>query len=348
VLAVQRLMFVLSGEHPTLPAAEATAAIQAEHRAYRVVEQLGQVLIAETKADPKSLASRLAMCRGICSHLCTSSATEEEILESIGSSDVVDLIPHGKSFAVHIKRIKKSAPNIDTIGLSKKIAELIGSEIEFKVDLTNPDVELLGILTGEQCVLGITVARVDRSQFKRRRPSKRPVFHPSTLPADLARCMVNLARTPRNGTLVDPFCGVGGILIEGGLVGARVIGIDIEREMIEGTRRNLEAHGIREFQLMVGDARKLPAVEADSIVTDPPYGRQATTAGLTLESLYREALPSMAEVLKQRGYLCITCPAELELEELASASGFRVIERHEQRVHRSLTRRIYVFRRKKG
>jgi tRNA (guanine10-N2)-dimethyltransferase len=341
---MQRLMFVLSGEHPTLPAAEAAAAIQAEHRAFKVVEQLDQVLLAETKADPESLASRLAMCRGICLHLCTSGATEDEIFETVGSSDIVDLVPHGKSFAVHIKRVRKSAPSIDTLELSKRLADLVSEEVEFKVDLAHPDVELLGVLTGERCVFGVTAARVDRSQFTKRRPTLRPAFHPSTLPSAFARCMVNLARTSKRGTLLDPFCGVGGILLEAGLIGAQLIGVDIEREMIDGARRNLEASGISNFQLMVGDARKLPAVEVDAIVTDPPYGRQATTGGVELGELYREALPSMAGVLKHRGYLCVTSPAEIELDELAEGAGLRIIEKHEQRVHRSLTRRIYVFR----
>jgi len=63
---MERLMFLLSGEHPTLPAAEAIAAIKAEHRAYKVIEQLDQVLIAESKAKPDVLAERLGMCREIC------------------------------------------------------------------------------------------------------------------------------------------------------------------------------------------------------------------------------------------------------------------------------------------
>ena len=343
---MRSLMFVLSGEHPTLPAAETLAAIRAERRACRMVEQLDQVLIVETRAEAEILASRLAMCREICTHLSTSAATEEEILEAVGSSDIADLIPHGKSFAVHVKRVKKSSPTIDTLELAKKIAELVAEEVEFKVDLTHPDVELLGVLTGEKCTLGMTAARVDRNQFAARRPSLRRAFHPGTLMPIFARCMVNLARTPRGGTLLDPFCGVGGILLEAGLIGAKLVGIDIEREMIEGARKNLEASGIADFELKVGDARKLPALEVDAIATDPPFGRQASTAGISIEKLYEEALPSIAGVLKRGRYACIASPAELELEELAERAGLKTIEHHEQRVHRSLTRRIYVFRRK--
>jgi tRNA (guanine10-N2)-dimethyltransferase len=339
-------MFLLSGEHPTLPAAEVMAAMKAEHRAFKLLEQLDQVLVAETKADPEVLASRLGMCRKICSHLCTSGSTREEILEAVASTDFLDLLPHSKSFAVKAKRVKRSASHLDTVELARELAGLIAGEVDFKVDLEHPEVELFCVLSGGKCAVGITKAEVNRSAFKGRRPSKRPVFHPSTLRPTMARSMVNLARTPQGGTFLDPFCGVGGLLLEAGLIGAKVIGIDINREMVDGARNNLEAYGIRDFQLMVGDARKLPALEIDAIATDPPYGRQATTGGAELEELYRVALPSMAGVLKRKGYLCMTSPAELELEGMAGDAGLRTIEHHEQRVHRSLTRKIYVFRKK--
>jgi len=343
---MKQLMFVLSGEHPTLPAAEAGAAIKAEHKAFKVVEQLDQVLIVETKAEAKALASRLAMSREICLHLCTTGATKGEIMEAVGSSDVVDLLPHGKTFAVRIKRVKRSSEGLDVLKLAKDIAGIVAEEIDFKVDLDNPEVELLGVLSGEKCVFGVTLERVNTSQLNKRRPTSRPAFHPGTMMPTLARCMVNLARTPRKGNFLDPFCGVGGILLEAGLIGAKLVGVDIERDMVEGARKNLTESGLSDFQLMVGDARKLPPLEVDAIATDPPYGRQTTTGGAELKELYKEALPSMAGVLEKKGYLCITSPAELELDDLAYGVGLRTIEKHEQRVHRSLTRRIYVFRRK--
>ncbi len=343
---MRRLMFVLSGEHRTLSAAEAMAGIRAEHRAVKLLEQLDQVLVVETQAEPESLASRLAMSKEICYHICTSGNSEKEIFETVGSSDIVDLIPHGKTFAVRVKRIKRSAPATDTIALSKKLAKAIAEEIDFKVDLMHPEIEFLGVLTGEKCAFGITAARVDRGQFTKRRPTSRPAFHPSTLKPILARCMVNLARTPRGGKFLDPFCGVGGILIEAGFVGSNLIGLDIEPDRIEGARKNLEAEGITDFQLMVGDARKLSAMEVDTIVTDPPYGRQSTTGGTELENLYRKSLPSLTGVLKRKGYLCITSPAELNINEVAEEAGLHAIENHEQRVHRSLTRQIRVFKKK--
>jgi len=340
--SLERLMFVLSGEHPTLPTAEVCGAIEAEHHQLEVLDCLDQVLVVKTKSEPDVLASRLAMCHQICWHLSTSSL--DDALDAIGSSDIVDLIPHGKTFSVKVKRIKKYSPHVDTQKLAKKVAELIAREIDFKVDLISPDFEIICALSENQCVSGILATKVDRSQLLKRRPISRAAFHPSTLTPSLARCMVNLARTPRGGVLLDPFCGIGGILIEAGLIGAKPVGIDVDPKMIDGSRKNLEEAGVSDFELLSGDARKLPNIEVDAIATDPPYGRQATTHGVPLEKLYEGALPEMARVLKKNGHLCITSPSTVEIENIAADAGLKLLERHEQRVHKGLTRLIYVFR----
>ncbi len=337
-------MFLLSGEHPSLPPAEVLSAVRAEHRAYRLDEKLDQVLTLETKAKPEILAGRLAMTHWIGQHLCTS--TVGEVLDAVGSSDIVDLIPHGKSFAVRAKRVRRYSFEVDVNKLVKEIADLIRSEVEFEVDLTAPEVEVFAVLTEGKCAIGLTESRVDRSQFEGRRPKRRAVFHPGTLMPTLARCMVNLARTPRGGTLLDPFCGVGGILIEAGLIGAKPVGIDIDGRLIDGARRNLGEVGVRDYWLSVGDATELSLEEkVDAIATDPPYGRQATTGGSELEELYGRTLPGLAQVLKRRRYLCITSPLGFELEEIAGGAGLKLKQKHEQRVHKTLTRNIYVFKR---
>ena len=337
-------MFLLSGEHPSLPPAEVISAIRAERRAYKVDEKLDQVLILETKAIPEILARRLAMTHWIGQHLCTSSV--DEILDAIGSTDVVDMISHGKSFAVRVKRVKRYLPKVNANELAKDIADLIRSEVEFRVDLIDPDVEIFVVLSEGRCAVALVESKVDRREFEMRRPKRRPVFHPGTMMPILARCMVNLARTPRGGTLLDPFCGVGGILIEAGLIGARPIGMDIDEKLIRGARKNLEEIGVRDYQLSVGDAMELSLEkEVDAIATDPPYGRQATTGGRRLRELYEQVLPALARALKPRRYLCITSPLNLELEEVAEGTGLKLEQKHRQRVHRTLTRNIYVFRR---
>jgi len=339
-------MFLLSGEHPSLPAAEVFGAIEAEHRVYKVDEELDQVLILETKADPQILAKRLAMTQWIGEHICT--ALVSEVPDAVGSSDLVDIIPHGKSFAVRVKRVKRYSPEIDVGELARKIADLIRSEVDFKVDLSSPDVEMLAVLTGDKCAVGIKEASIDTSQFRRREPKHRAVFHPGTIKPKLARCMVNLARTPRGGVVLDPFVGVGGILLEAGLIGARAVGVDIDPKSLEGAEKNLKQFGVEDYELLLGDARQLELEEeVDSIATDPPYGRQVSTRGLELPRIYEQALPSLVRALKPGRHMCITSPSGIALEDFAEDVGFKLVEKHSQRVHKSLVRNIYVLRKKR-
>nr|WP_243687725.1 methyltransferase domain-containing protein [Methanobacterium formicicum] len=59
--------------------------------------------------------------------------------------------------------------------------------------------------------------------------------------------------------------------MEAGMVGARVIGTDIDYKMVNGTKKNLEHCGISNYQVFQEDARKLELPhKVDAIVTDPP------------------------------------------------------------------------------
>jgi tRNA (guanine10-N2)-dimethyltransferase len=145
---------------------------------------------------------------------------------------------------------------------------------------------------------------------------------------------------------LDPFCGVGGILLEAVAIGCRAVGADADPRMIRGARTNLAHYGAEPFGLIVADATKIPIRAVEAIVTDPPYGREASTRGRRLHGLIREFLPKAHSVLSDNGYLCICCPSELRVMSIAERAGFKLVESHLLYVHRSLTRRILVLRKR--
>jgi len=163
----------------------------------------------------------------------------------------------------------------------------------------------------------------------------------------LARGMNNLSRIKRGSVVLDPFCGTGGILIEAGIIGAKVIGMDIDEKMVEGTIKNLEYYNINDFKVFQGDARymKLP-YKVDAIVTDPPYGISASTAGVASKKIYHESLLSMQEILKEDGFICIATPHYLDFQLIVNYTKFKIIEQYEIRMHKSLTRIISVLKKK--
>ena len=163
------------------------------------------------------------------------------------------------------------------------------------------------------------------------------------MPAKLSRCMVNLAK-PKAGELVfDPFCGTGSILIEAALIGCTILGLDVQRRMMKGSLKNMEYFNIKPEGLIVSDARNPPITKVDSVVTDPPYGRSATTLKLTTGEIVEGVLGSVQEVLKKGGRICMAAPKTLDIGCIGTTLRYKHLESHFVYVHRSLTREIAVF-----
>ncbi|MFZ2412257.1 MAG: RsmD family RNA methyltransferase, partial [Candidatus Methanoperedens sp.] len=142
--------------------------------------------------------------------------------------------------------------------------------------------------------------------------------------------------------LLDPFAGTGGILIEAGMIGIKVIGSDVQRKLLLGAKTNLDYYNV-DYSLMYQDAARLALRDksVDSVVTDPPYGRSAAVKAESIEHLLKDSLNEIFRVLK-KGKRAVFV-SERDIEDVAKEAGFNVAESHLQRVHKSLTRRISVL-----
>ncbi len=88
--------------------------------------------------------------------------------------------------------------------------------------------------------IGQTLQVQDIEEFSKRDYEKPFVdTYMGVIPPKLARIMNNLAKVPRGGTIWDPFCGSGNILLEALDLGYNVIGTDVDWEALEGAQKNL-------------------------------------------------------------------------------------------------------------
>lgn len=339
-----KLFFLLSGEHETLPTSELKAILEAKGYAYEVLEKLDQALRLEADSSCAGAVKHRAAFTRICGlELFSCKAETNEIARASRSTNLNEVLRESESFAVRVKRVKRYAPKIDVLALERKLGEIILKKTKAKVNLKNPDKTFTGILTDGKFVFGVKLAAILPKPFVERRPTKKPFFHPSAMQAKLARCMVNLAK-PRTVDLVfDPFCGTGGILIEASLVGCRVLGSDIKRRMAKGTFRNLAYFKIKPEGIVVADARSLPITKVDCVVTDPPYGRSATTVKRTTRQIVEEVLTSVHKLLDKGQRICMASPKTLNISRIGTTLGYKHLESHFVYVHRSLTREIAVF-----
>jgi len=344
---VAELFFLLSGEHETLPVSELKAILEAEGHRYGVVGQLRQVVRVEADLSCiESIVRRAALTRVCCAEIFCAKAETEEVLKQSRLASFEKYLKRGESFAVRVRRIGESAPEVDSVGLEREIGAAVLDRVEgAKVSLTRPDVTFFGVLTGDFFVLGRKLAEIIPKAFVMRGPRRRPFFHPSAMPAKLARCMVNLAQ-PRAGDLVlDPFCGTASMLIEAGLIGCRVVGFDVQWRMVRGSLCNLRHFGVEADGVLMADARCPPVRGVDCVVTDPPYGRSAKTLGREVADIVGDFLRVAADFVARGRRLCIAFPKGVRIGKLAGDSGFKVVESHYVYVHRSLTREVAVLER---
>jgi len=319
-----KLIFELSGENPTLPFAELDCIGS-------VLDQRLQVAVAECP-DPAE-AHRLAMTQGVLEYLGECEPTLPAFRELLKDLSLVTSRP----FAGRTKKVHGGCHERN-LQSQKEFETLIGTMIEGPVSLRQPEVEYRAILSEDKCYFGRVLFTINRSAYDARNPGKRDFFHPGVMMPRMARTLVNLACARKGDILLDPFCGTGGLLIEAELLGMYPVGSDFDPFMIQGSIKNS-----RESAFLQADATALPFRDGliDTIVTDFPYGQSVCIRKTdTMDRLYGDALDEIRRLLKPgRRAVVVT---HRDITDIASRH-MTILQKHDQRVHKSLTRRVLVL-----
>jgi len=342
---VAKLFFLLSGEFESLSFAELKAILETEGYAYTLTEKLDQTVRLEADAESVRQVHRRSSYTRVCAlELFTCPASPEAITDAVNSIDFTTVLSEGATFAVRIRRIKEYSTKDATMTLESLLGKLILQNAKHaKVNLSKPDKTFFGVLTNGKLVFGVKLAEIQPKPFVERRPRKKPFFHPSAMNSKLARCMVNLAHARKNGYLLDPFCGTGTTIIEAALIGVKAVGIDVQRKMADGAKQNLAHFSLKPEAIIIADARKLPLTHVDCVVTDPPYGKSATTLKSNTKAIVEGVLTSARELLHAGQRICIASPKTIGIKAVGTQLGYRHLESHYAYVHRTLTREVAVF-----
>lgn len=324
-----RIWIELSGEHPTLPRAEALAAFEAEGVQLREVSWSSKVLRLNAVGAVARAAARLGLAHVVC--------------EELAHGDLQDLRAFARSVELGGKTFRTRARSFG-VGLDRSAVEgPLGADFgkTGRVDLVSPSLDFR-VLVGEEFLLGRVLHRVDRHGMETRTVTHRSFRLPISLHPKLARALVNLSRVPTGGLLVDPFCGTGGIVLEAARIGLRPVAADIRRSMLVGARRSLRGLGA-ESAYLVADAGRGPWRPASlaGIAADPPYGRASSSRGEPVLRLYDRAFRSFAVALPPGRYAAVVLPSDEAVE--VGQQHLELIERHTMRVHKSLVRNFCVY-----
>jgi tRNA (guanine10-N2)-dimethyltransferase len=331
---ISPFLFELSGEHPTLPYAEALACVEAECQTWEILGSgPGYVIFRFDGGNASRIANRIALTHRIGAYLGSCDLPGiEQFLDGLA-------LPEG-SVSVRAKKVENHQPDIDIHGLVIRCGRILTRGRV--VDLDDADVPVR-VLVSDRLHFFTVDQEIDRKQFDIRKVGERPFFSPISLHPRYARTLVNLARVKRGQTVLDPFCGTGGILIEASMIGAKVLGSDIAEEMAHGCVANLEHFHAPFERVEVSDIGDIASVfgKVDVVATDPPYGRSASLWKEGKSSLYGRAMDAFVDTVRSGGRVGVVFPGPLDhaRDELDLKGS------HVQRVHRSLSRHYYDFTR---
>jgi tRNA (guanine10-N2)-dimethyltransferase len=276
----------------------------------------------------------------------------EELISGFQTCRQDDALNPSSSFCVRTKRINDPSGILTEPQITQELSRFFGKAILEKyptksVSLNQPD-EIFNVVVSKYGLwFGFQELLSQRSSVRKRSARDRPFFHPSSMNPILQRTLINLASIETGEWILDPFCGTGGGLIEAARLGFKSVGVELDRRIIWGARKNLifDTVVFPNTYLVLGDAKHLSFKKGiiSAIVTDPPYGTAASTKGYDLNALLIEFFIQARKILDSGKRVVIAVPSTLNIEKEASKVLNASYVKFLQYVHRSLTRKILVF-----
>ncbi len=185
--------------------------------------------------------------------------------------------------------------------------------------------ELIFIQNGSKIIMGLTVHEQDIDAYAARdhgRPKRDSQV--GMLPPKLAQIIINLAKPPQDGIVLDPFCGTGVILQEARLMGYSAVGTDLDERMVEYTKINMEwlsktfqPPGKR-YTTEVADATKADWPDFNSIAAETylgrPFSHEPDPETLKkvmqdTDTIHQKFIANVARQTKAGFRMCIAVPA---------------------------------------
>jgi len=236
------------------------------------------------------------------------------------------------------------------------------------VSIPNAEINFFIYQNQEKIYFGIAEQDYSYSMIKER-DMKKPIRRESlAISPRLAKILINLSQAKKNELLLDPFCGVGGILQEALIKGINVYGLDKNSNAISQCKQNLKwlekKYQINaNYKLLSIDSRKAPNIKVDAIATEPSLGKilrkkpndnEAKEIIKNFENLIIGVLQRMKKIKKPYSKIAITAPYikkfSIDAQRIIKQTGLRIhkikdceIRIRESRPDQFIAREIFVF-----
>lgn len=356
--------FFILGRNPDLSRAEVIEYLKARGRTHNEVFFDGQILVVETNEGEKFDIQEFGgvMFLGEVEF----EGDENGFMKYVENEEI---IPADKfSYGVFGNLDTEIMRN--TFKSRKKKASLkhSGKQIKFqdgeKSEIPNADFYLLYTENNGVDYFGRVNQIYDKTGSERRDMGKPIRREALAISPRLSKILVNLSGAKPYDLMLDPFCGVGGILQEALIKKINVYGIDKDKKATEDCRQNIE--WVKEnfgfenkYTIENLDSRKTPDMQFNAIATEAPLGvvlrkkvdkKHAEKIIKDFESLIIPILARLKKVKKPEGKIAITFPVvsnnHCDIQKIASATGLEIYidATLESRSDQFICRDIAVFK----
>jgi putative N6-adenine-specific DNA methylase/tRNA (guanine6-N2)-methyltransferase len=234
----------------------------------------------------------------------TLSTDGEEALQAIHDTvAALDVEAMETAATFRASSVRQGEHDFTSVDVQKWAGGALDARYDAAVDLEDYDVEVRVDVREDQCLVSVQHTReaLSRRQLEGYQPR-------AALKANVAYALLRLAHLDAPpGTLLDPFCGSGTILLEAVALWpeTQCYGSDWNEEAVSGARTNVDM-AVRSDRIAIraGDVWHLDEtfddVTADLIVTNPPFGVRMASS-MDFYPFYRRVLGQMAAVLRPGG-----------------------------------------------
>jgi tRNA G10 N-methylase Trm11 len=229
--------------------------------------------------------------------------------------------------------------------------------------IPNTDFEIFFHNVNKKIYFGIIDQVFDNSGLKKRDMDKPIRREELAISPRLSRILINLSEAKENSNLLDPFCGIGAILLEALSLGINVYGIDKDNEAINSARKNLDwlknNFNIKNrYSTKNMNSIDAPDFQFDAVATETPLGELQTkkpdkkeAARLIIEFTEKiiPVLRRIKKIKKTSAKIAITFPVidnnRVDANEVAKACDLKIILQpiKEFREKQFISREILVF-----
>jgi tRNA G10 N-methylase Trm11 len=355
--------FFILGRNPELSRHEVLEFLKARNREHKEILFEENFLIIETNEGEKLNIQEFGGVMWLGE--VTFEGTNEELKQHL---EEIEIIPSDKfSYAVFGNQDSEVLKDKFKERKKKAMIKHGRQQIKFqdgtKQEIPNADFYIFYHEHKNITYFGLATQDYNDSDVKKR-DMKKPVRRESlAISPRLSKILINLSGAKPRDLLLDPFCGIGGVLQEALIKKINVYGIDKDKNATIGAEKNIEwlksEYDIKNTsKVKNNDSRKTPDLQFSAIATETPLGEvvrkklndnEAKRIIQNFEAYMIPILKKLKSVKKPNAKIAITFPTirvfHADAQKIANKTGLKIYIKPilESRPDQFISRDIVVF-----